>query len=760
MSDTNYLNINRPYNNNLERSEGGVVANVSDLGEFGSDTVVSGENNSILSDSSVPISSTKETITSGQSLDNLWINSWIKSTSYKPKTQGFLIDGKAGYIEANKLFIGSGGIIGGSLDIPDTTTANSFHVDSSGNTWWGAAAIGSAVAKVLNTGAATFTNITITGVQAGSDINGAYLTANSVASAAVNLALRGWTQTSVFSASDADTVAWTAGTFTASDGTAYSIGAGNTGNMSARTYIYLDIATSTTAYQVTTTATTAIGNGKCLIAVAENGTSIAEFQLFGGIGGIKLSVADLAADSTVTNEFVANTANISNAIITDAKIADLAVSKLTAGTITSKAITLAIAAGTGDSYIAGGNALDFTNWYGGDGSGGAIMLGLDDSDSDKGKFFAGNYSTGQYAQFDGTNFYVNDCAILLSLFYGDGSDGDVSITSNTALTSDMYYDDLSVSNNAILSPAGYRIFVKGTLTIASGSSVAENGGNGGVGGDGLLNSAQEGLGGTAGTAAHSAGYYPAPKSGKEGQDGGQGSANSNALNNDEAGGSEDGLAGDASTDSVGANGVAAGAGGNGGNSPGYSGGTGAQAGGAGTATAADEDPRNIISLIQWIDFSTIGTPVKFNGSAGSGSGGGGGGASGAFDGSARYGGGGGAGGGSGAPGGFVGIFARKIVNNGVISANGGNGGNGGNGNNGTVGYNTGGGGAGGGGGGGSGGVLSLAYNSYSGSGTKTVTGGSAGSAGTPGTGYGTGTAGSIGGAGTAGGTGVIMEFQN
>ena len=43
------------------------------------------------------------------------------------------------------------------------STANSFHTDSSGNSWWGATTIGSANAKILNTGVATFANINITG---------------------------------------------------------------------------------------------------------------------------------------------------------------------------------------------------------------------------------------------------------------------------------------------------------------------------------------------------------------------------------------------------------------------------------------------------------------------------------------------------------------------------------------------------------------------------------------------------------------------
>src|SRR3990167_2368370 len=112
---------------------------------------------------------------------------------------------------------------------------------------------------VLESGAVTASNITITGGTVGSSVV--------VAIGALNIAARGWTQTSVFSVTDADTVAWAAGTLTSADGTAYSIGANNTGNMAAATYIYLDIAVSTTEYQTTTTAATAIGNGKVLVAI-------------------------------------------------------------------------------------------------------------------------------------------------------------------------------------------------------------------------------------------------------------------------------------------------------------------------------------------------------------------------------------------------------------------------------------------------------------------------------------------------------------
>jgi len=63
----------------------------------------------------------------------------------------------------NTSLIVKGTLTASSINIPDVITANSFHTDSSGNSWWGSVLIGDAVAKVLNTGAGTFSNITITG---------------------------------------------------------------------------------------------------------------------------------------------------------------------------------------------------------------------------------------------------------------------------------------------------------------------------------------------------------------------------------------------------------------------------------------------------------------------------------------------------------------------------------------------------------------------------------------------------------------------
>jgi len=77
----------------------------------------------------------------------------------------------------------------------------------------------------------------------------------------------GWTAT------DIDTATWTAGTIKTSDGTSYSIAGGNTGNITVKTYVYLDPATSTTVLQTSTTATDAAGDGIILIAVVQKGAT-------------------------------------------------------------------------------------------------------------------------------------------------------------------------------------------------------------------------------------------------------------------------------------------------------------------------------------------------------------------------------------------------------------------------------------------------------------------------------------------------------
>ena len=160
-------------------------------------------------------------------------------------------------------------------------------------------------------------------------INGAQLTPGTYPQTVLDVSNWGWGQTCAFSSTDADTVSWGAGTFKSADGTSYSISAGNTGNMSAKTYIYLDLLTSETAYQVTTTPATAVGIGKVLIAVAQNDTAT----------NLNATYNLSEATQIVGDNILANSINAS---------------KITTGQLISAIITLAVNDGVGDSMIHAG----------------------------------------------------------------------------------------------------------------------------------------------------------------------------------------------------------------------------------------------------------------------------------------------------------------------------------------------------------------------------------------------------------------------
>jgi hypothetical protein len=52
--------------------------------------------------------------------------------------------------------------------------------------------------------------------------------------------------------------------------------------------------------------------------------------------------------------------------------------------------------------------------------------------------------------------------------YGNGSDGTVTIATNTTLTRDMYYLNLTINSGVMLNTAGFKVFVKNTLTLNGG----------------------------------------------------------------------------------------------------------------------------------------------------------------------------------------------------------------------------------------------------------------------------------------------------
>ena len=369
----------------------------------------------------------------------------------------------------------------------------------------------------------------------------------------VDPSLRSYSHDLVFSSSDADTVAWASGTITLADGATFSIDAGNTGDMTARTYIYFDYKESFNALQTSTTFSDAVGEGKILLATAEDATGGAIFFVMGGVGGINIDANSIT---------VANLAAIS---------ADLG--SITAGNITVDS----------SGFIQGGQTAYNT--------GTGFFLGYD---TDAYKFSVGDPS-GDYFRWTGSA--IESSWRVSTFIGGDGSDGDVTLNGGgtTQLTSDMYYDDLTITNNSTLQPDGYRIFVRGTLQIDSGSKIAINGNNGGNGTNGgnavQGSNSTKGTGGTGG-AAVTGNYLSAGEDGKAGGDGGIG-VQANNGNPASAG-----TAGDATTNSVGVSGVAGGGGGNGGKGGALGGGTGGNGGAAGTASIATHDenePNHILT---------------------------------------------------------------------------------------------------------------------------------------------------------------------
>lgn len=335
-------------------------------------------------------------------------------------------------------------------------------------------------------------------------------------------------------------------------------------------------------------------------------------------------------------------------------------------------------------------------------------------------------------------------------FFGDGSDGQVTIDSNTILSRDMFYESLLVDDGAILTTNGFRLFVTGAL-INNGTLTAD-GGHGANGIDGTSYYFGGGPGGAPGAAPYASGSLPIPPPGKVGGIGGGGGCGVQGPTSGSSGAS--GTVGDSATKSLGAAGAAGGSAGSGGAGGGGTGAAGSSGGMAGMQIGAVVNaPRSGIAAFTLFDTQPV--FAGLSGSAGSGSGAGGGGGGGAIiqpGVSCVAGGAGGGGGGSGAPGGLLEVFAKKIVNSGTISARGGNGGNGGQG--GTVGgAGTGGGGGGGGGAGGSGGVVILVYEQLTGAGQVAVNGGVGGSGGAPGVGTL-----SIGGSGSAGSNGTVGTY--
>jgi len=307
--------------------------------------------------------------------------------------------------------------------------------------------------------------------------------------------------------------------------------------------------------------------------------------------------------------------------------------------------------------------------------------------------------------------------------FGDGSDGDVVVSTEIDLTRDMFYNNLTVEEGGIINTKSFRIFAKDQFIKKPGGIVRNNGNNGTAGGDGAVTPADN-TGGAAGATVASGSLPGGIVSG----DGGNGAKQSTAAEK-----------GDDGTDAAKSLG-SAGSGGGGGGYGTTSGGAGGN-GGSQTGTVFNI-PNSFLSAYYLIDI--LPSIVTLTNSAGSGGGGGGGQSLSSSKGYA------GGGGGAGSSAGIIWIAANRMFIEGEneIQCNGGNGGDGGD----AYDYGIADGG-GGGGAGGAGGVIMLIYGEKTGTGTLQISGGTGGSGGAGASG------GNNGSAGGTGQTGKTYEIQ-
>lgn len=288
---------------------------------------------------------------------------------------------------------------------------------------------------------------------------------------------------------------------------------------------------------------------------------------------------------------------------------------------------------------------------------------------------------------------------MQSFFFGDGSDGDVSVSSGTTtLTRDMYYRNLTLSGTGAISTVGWRVFVaeKLDLSAAPAGAIKANGTAGGTsssatGGSGVSGASIGTIAGGTGSGTGGAGGAGTTGSNATGGAGGTGGGNNGGLGGAGSAGANNGFAG-------------------------------------GTGSSAAATNGRIVRKYQDI---LMGSNAFLGGGTGGGAGGGGGGSST-----------GGGGGGGGQGGGVVFISANQINRGGstatsAIQALGGTGGTGSS-------ASSGGGGAGAGGGGG---WLYICYGMLQGTTATNALDASSGAGGVGGNGTSAGAAGGAGGAG-------------
>lgn len=137
-----------------------------------------------------------------------------------------------------------------------------------------------------------------------------------------------------FSASDHETVAWTAGSILLADGTSHSIQSGNTGAMTGATYIYLDTDLSTTQLQVTATLGDTVGDHKQLVAFARPAVSSSQNAFFvPSVGVFGVNEEQISANAISANLIQANAVTASKINVAQLSAISADMGTLTAGVV-------------------------------------------------------------------------------------------------------------------------------------------------------------------------------------------------------------------------------------------------------------------------------------------------------------------------------------------------------------------------------------------------------------------------------------------
>lgn len=264
-------------------------------------------------------------------------------------------------------------------------------------------------------------------------------------------------------------------------------------------------------------------------------------------------------------------------------------------------------------------------------------------------------TSGNVMTSNGTD-WISSPSAALDVYFGDGRDGAGTISTNTTLTKDMYYTNLTVNSTYTLSTGGYRIYVSGTLTnngtIANNASGVTPGAAGS-----LLGGCAGGAGGNigGGTVGGDGGagggvvWIAAKTISVEGTIEAKGGNGGNGAVSAGSGGAA-GTNGTSSTQTL----ISSGTGGNGGA------GAGNAAGNGGTVTTSTITTESPLFMTIMYDFTTS---LGLRGGAGGGGGGAG-----------RTGGDGGAGGGGGGQGGVIFKMYKTLTTSGTTTVTGGTGG--------------------------------------------------------------------------------------